>query len=117
MARLSTHVLDTHSGRPASGMVLRLEHNTATGWETILQTKTNADGRTDEPLLQIESLIVGTYRLTFNVGDYFREQGLVLTEPAFLEQVPVEFGLANETGNYHVPLLCTPWSYSTYRGS
>jgi len=117
MAKLSTHVLDTHSGKPASAMALRLERNTASGWQIIIHTKTNADGRTDEPLLQAESLITGKYRLTFNVGEYFRAQGLVLTEPAFLEEVPVEFGLANKTGNYHVPLLCTPWSYSTYRGS
>lgn len=117
MAKLSTHVLDTHSGYPAAGMTLRLERWVDDHWNVVLETVTNADGRTDAPLLQGDTLLTGRYRLTFGVGDYFRARGVPVARPAFLDQIPLEFGVAEPAGNYHVPLLCSPWSYSTYRGS
>ena len=119
MAKLSTHVLDTHSGRPAAGMSVRLDRRLAgpDAWTTVTETKTNNDGRTDRPLLEGETIPTGRYRLVFGVSDYFRGLGQTLPEPAFLEEVSLEFGLAEPAGSYHVPLVCTPWSYSTYRGS
>ncbi len=124
MARLSTHVLDIYSGRPATGMKLMLERKTNPSWEAaddewthLMAVTTNADGRTDQPLLQGETIDVGVYRLTFDVQAYFRSIGVNLVEPAFLMRVPLVFGVADPRGHYHVPLLCTPWSYSTYRGS
>ncbi|MEK9812557.1 MAG: hydroxyisourate hydrolase [Bordetella sp.] len=124
MARLSTHVLDTYSGRPATGMSLTLDRklDSSSGsldgdWERLLTLVTNADGRTDQPLLQGETIQVGIYRLTFDVQAYFQSIGANLAEPAFLMRVPLVFGVADPKGHYHVPLLCTPWSYSTYRGS
>ena len=124
MARLSTHVLDTYSGRPAAGMQVCLERQTvmaagtqAAAWEVLCTVTTNLDGRTDQPLLQADRLQTGIYRLTFQVAHYFKAQGLDLPEPAFLQEVPLVFGIADAQGHYHVPLLCSPWSYSTYRGS
>lgn len=119
MSRLSTHVLDVASGKPASGVAIELRRISAgTGaGEILLRTVTNADGRTDAPLLS-GPLQVGAYELVFQVGAYFRARGAVgLTEPAFLEEVPIRFGVADPDGHYHVPLLVSPWSYSTYRGS
>jgi 5-hydroxyisourate hydrolase len=126
MARLSTHVLDTYSGRPAAGMGLTLDRKLDSSsdsleesWERLMTLVTNADGRTDQPLLQGETIDVGVYRLTFDVQAYFQSIGANsnLVEPAFLTRVPIVFGVADPKGHYHVPLLCTPWSYSTYRGS
>ena len=119
MAKLSTHVLDTFSGRPAAGMSVRLDRrlDARDAWALVTQTQTNADGRTDRPLLEGETIPTGRYRLVFGVSDYFRGLGQNLPEPAFLEEVSLEFGLAEARGSYHVPLVCTPWSYSTYRGS
>ena len=124
MARLSTHVLDTHGGRPADGMQVCLERQTrsaegaqAAAWEVLCTVTTNADGRTDQPLLQADRLQTGLYRLTFQVANYFKAQGLDLPDPAFLQEVPLVFGIADAQGHYHVQLLCSPWSYSTYRGS
>jgi 5-hydroxyisourate hydrolase len=77
----------------------------------------NADGRADGPLLEADALVAGRYRLVFDVAGYFRGKGVQLPEPAFLGEVPLEFGIADASGHYHVPLLCSPWSYSTYRGS
>ncbi|MDX7950129.1 hydroxyisourate hydrolase [Lichenihabitans sp. Uapishka_5] len=118
MPRLSTHVLDTASGRPAAGVALVLSRFSDGRHRTVLlQTVTNADGRTDAPLLGGEALQPGLYELAFHVGDYFRQQGVVLPEPAFLDVVPIRFGIADPQGHYHVPLLVSPWSFSTYRGS
>lgn len=116
MSKLTTHVLDTHAGCPAAGMAYTLERRQTEGWITIARGQTNADGRTDQPLLQAEQWQRGQYRLTFGVGEYFRGRGVALTDPAFLEEVPLQFGLG-DSAHYHVPLLCSPWSYATYRGS
>ena len=118
MPRLSTHVLDTAAGRPAAGVALALHGIEPDGTRTRLaEARTNADGRTDAPLLQGEAFQVGTFEIEFRVGDYFRSQGVSLPEPAFLDVVPLRFGIADAQGHYHVPLLVSPWSYSTYRGS
>lgn len=111
--KLTTHVLDTAQGCPAAGMTIEL-------WrcDRLLKTSlTNADGRTNGPLLIDDELIVGGYELRFSVGDYFRQHFSQLPEPLFLETIPIQFGIADATAHYHVPLLCSPWSYSTYRGS
>ena len=108
--RLSTHVLDTGAGRPAPGVKIKL-HETGLSARALLQeTITNADGRTDAPLMAGEPLRIGTYELTFHIGDYFGKAG-------FLDIVPIRFSIAEPEGHYHVPLLATPWSYTTYRGS
>lgn len=117
MGRLSTHVLDTASGLPAAGVRIELSHRAADGWRLLKSVHTNADGRTDEPLLAGDALVPGTYLLRFHIGDYFRRAGVALPHPAFIDQVPLEFGIADSGGHYHVPLLASPWSYSTYRGS
>ena len=117
MGRLSTHVLDTVNGRPAAGVAITLDRLDADGSrERLAQLVTNADGRTDAPLLS-GTLMPGTYELTFAIGAYFRGLGTFLPEPAFLDLVPIRFGIAEAEGHYHVPLLASPWSYSTYRGS
>lgn len=118
MGHLSTHVLDTMNGCPAAGMKVTLELLAPEGARTIKTLTLNADGRNDGgPLLNAETMAVGRYRLTFAVAAYFREKGVDLPEPAFLDSVPLEFGIADAAGHYHVPLLVSPWSYSTYRGS
>lgn len=117
MGRLSTHVLDTVNGRPAAGVAITLERLHADGSrERLAQLVTNADGRTEAPLLS-GPLLPGTYELSFAIGAYFRSLGTTLPEPAFLDLVPIRFGIAEPEGHYHVPLLASPWSYSTYRGS
>ena len=117
MATLSTHVLDTSRGTPARGVVVDL-HILQNGVRQLIKTvTTNQDGRTDEPLLSAESVEPGVYELTFHAADYFRRAGTELTDPPFLDQVVVRFGIAGSAGNYHVPLLLAPYSYSTYRGS
>jgi 5-hydroxyisourate hydrolase len=118
MGRLSTHVLDTTRGRPAAAVeveVLRLEADG--GWRSLKKARTNVDGRTDEPLLAGPALVSGTYMLNFSVGDYFRGAGALASEPPFLDVVPLRFTIADPDANFHVPLIVTPWSYSTYRGS
>ena len=118
MARLSTHVLDTAHGRPAAGVAVRLQRLDAAGQATLVAShRTNRDGRTDAPLLSGDSIVTGRYRLSFDVADYFRGCGLALPEPPFLDVVQIDFGIADAAGDYHVPLLVSPWSYSTYRGS
>ena len=117
MAKLSTHVLDPHSGRPAAGVEIELHALEPGGARLIASARTNADGRTDRPLLEGAAVRRGRYRLVFHVGDYFRAQGVKLPDPAFVDVVPVDFGIAEDGGSYHVPLVCTPWSWSTYRGS
>jgi len=116
MGKLSTHVLDTSTGKPAINMRLQLVWLSGEVRRVLRDTKTNADGRTDAPLMS-GNLNVGTYELVFYLADYFKENGMELPNPPFLTQVPLRFGIADPDGNYHVPLLCSPWSYSTYRGS
>ncbi len=115
--RLSTHVLDTHVGKPAPGVRIRLFEVGASARGLIAEAVTNADGRTDRPLIGGEPLRCGTYEIEFSIGDYFRAKGVPAATPAFLDVVPIRFGVAEPEGHYHVPLLATPWSYSTYRGS
>jgi 5-hydroxyisourate hydrolase len=117
MAKLSTHVLDTAQGKPAKGLTLRLYRWQGTRCELIKTALTNLDGRAEAPLLEGESLIPGRYRLEFDVAPYFAQSGLALADIPFLDMVPLEFGIADASQNYHVPLLLSPWSYSTYRGS
>jgi 2-oxo-4-hydroxy-4-carboxy-5-ureidoimidazoline decarboxylase len=115
--RLSTHVLDTLSGKPAAGVKIELYEVGASASSKLLETVTNADGRTDKPLLGGAPLRMGTYEIRFHVGAYYAKAGVKLPQPAFLDVVPVRFAIAEPEGHYHVPLLVTPWSYSTYRGS
>ena len=115
---LSTHVLDTMHGCPAAGMQVAL-YATAGDQSTLVKQFTlNADGRNpDGPLYDNASLRTGSYRLTFDVAAYFRARGVKLPEPAFVDRVSIDFGVAHADQHYHVPLVCTPWTYSTYRGS
>jgi 5-hydroxyisourate hydrolase len=117
MGRLTTHVLDTAHGCPGAGIKLRLYAEDRSDAVLISEAETNADGRCDEPLLSGERLKAGRYRIDFEVGDYFRGKGAALPDPAFLETVSLRFGIADAGAHYHVPLLVSPWSYSTYRGS
>jgi len=117
MSRLSTHVLDTARGMPAAGVAITLYRVTPAGREQVLATRSNADGRTDGPLLSGDTMAVGTYELDFEAGAYFRALGDTLPQPAFVDRVTLRFGIADPNGHYHVPLLVSPWSYSTYRGS
>ena len=114
MPRLTTHVLDTASGKPAAG--LRVVLRRAGAPAVLSEAATNADGRLDKPLLDGEAFTPGVYEITFHAGDYFRAQGVTLAEPAFLDLVPVRFALT-EARDTHVPLLISPYGYSTYRGS
>jgi 5-hydroxyisourate hydrolase len=117
MGRLSTHVLDTAHGHPAGGMEISLWRLDGKERRHLKTIATNADGRTDEPLLAGGDFRPGTYELVFNVGEYFRSYSAPLPEPMFLSDVIVRFNVADASENYHVPLLVSPWSYSTYRGS
>ena len=117
MGRLTTHVLDTAHGQPAAGMSIEFAVREGAQWTLIKSLTTNADGRTDEPLLAADAMHTGEFQLVFHVGDYFRRVGVSLPRPAFLDQVPLLFGIADANAHYHVPLLCSPWAYSTYRGS
>jgi 5-hydroxyisourate hydrolase len=114
--RLTTHVLDTASGKPAAGLKIALYRVSGETHRKVKEVVTNADGRCDAPLLEGESFATGQYELVFFAGDYLRESGHQLPEPAFLDQVPIRFGMAEEA-HYHVPLLISPYGYSTYRGS
>ncbi len=118
MGRLTTHVLDTSRGLPAAGLhleVMFLEDNDAV--HPLKEVVTNADGRTDRPLLEGAEFTAGEYELRFHVGAYFRTLGLVLPDPPFLDVVSIRFGVANPDLHTHVPLLVSPYGYSTYRGS
>lgn len=115
--RLSTHVLDTSAGKPAAGMRIALYRLEAGQSRPAGEFVTNAQGRTDKPLLEGDTMLAGTYEIVFHVADYFRSGGGRLPEPPFLDLVPLRIGIADAAANYHVPLLCSPWSYSTYRGS
>ncbi|MER3554621.1 MAG: hydroxyisourate hydrolase [Meiothermus sp.] len=118
MARLSTHVLDLAAGKPATGMRLELFKLGAPGERVSLKaTTTNADGRTDEPLLSGDAIETGVYELVFQAAAYLRSQGHNLPEFPFLDEIILRFGIADPQGHYHVPLLLSPFGYSTYRGS
>lgn len=117
MGKLTTHVLDTARGRPGAGMAIALHRLEERGRSMLKQVMTNADGRCDQPLLEAETLLAGEYELEFHAGDYFRAAGVPLAEPPFLDVIVLRFGIADASQHYHVPLLVSPWSYSTYRGS
>ncbi len=118
MGHLSTHVLDTMNGCPAAGMAVKLQRVTGAPAETITAFTLNPDGRYDRgALLDAAAMAVGRYRLVFAVAAYFRARGVSLPEPAFIDEVQLDFGIADAGGDYHVPLLVSPWAYSTYRGS
>jgi 5-hydroxyisourate hydrolase len=115
MGRITTHVLDTAAGRPAAGLKVILTR--LDGTPTVLvETVTNADGRCDKPLLEGAAFAFGQYEIMFHVAGYFRARGLTLPDPPFLDQIPLRFGVT-EDAHYHVPLLVSPFAYSTYRGS
>lgn len=118
MTGLTTHVLDTALGKPAAGLAIdlfRIEGDVRTHLKTVT---TNSDGRVDGgPILIGDSFVAGIYELVFRAGDYLRASGVELPEPAFLDLVPIRFGIADTTAHYHVPLLISPYGYSTYRGS
>jgi 2-oxo-4-hydroxy-4-carboxy-5-ureidoimidazoline decarboxylase len=116
--RLSTHVLDTHSGRPAAGISVELMELSDLGEARVVtRTVTNSDGRTDQPLIGGRPVPIGRYQLTFSVGKYFAERQVPMSDPPFLDQIPLRFSVSESEGHLHVPLLVTPWSYATYRGS
>jgi len=115
MGRLTTHILDTAHGRPAAGVLIELRR--APVHEPVAIALSNADGRCDQPLLEGTLLLGGEYELLFHIGDYFRGLGIALADPPFLDRVSIRFGIASPDQHYHVPLLVSPWSYSTYRGS
>ena len=117
MGKLTTHVLDTMHGCPAAGMEVILYSQNGGELVRLKSVRLDPDGRADAPLLQGQDMLPGRYRLVFGVADYFKSLGAALPEPAFLGEVPIDFGVADAGSNYHVPLLVSPWSYSTYRGS
>jgi 2-oxo-4-hydroxy-4-carboxy-5-ureidoimidazoline decarboxylase len=116
--RLSTHVLDTNSGRPAARIAVELVELSELGSSRVVtRTITNADGRTDQPLIGGRPVPIGRYELTFNVAKYFAERHVPMSDPPFLDKIPLRFSVSEPEGHLHVPLLVTPWSYATYRGS
>jgi 2-oxo-4-hydroxy-4-carboxy-5-ureidoimidazoline decarboxylase len=116
--RLSTHVLDTHGGRPAAGIAVELVELSELGHSRVVtRAVTNADGRTDQPLIHGRPVPIGRYELTFGVGDYFAGRQVAVSDPPFLDSIPLRFSVSDPEGHLHVPLLVTPWSYATYRGS
>ncbi len=117
VGRLTTHVLDTMAGQPGADLTIELFRLDGARPALLKSVQTNADGRCDAPLLAGDDLVPGTYELVFHVGDYFRRLGVASSDPAFLDCVPVRFGIADGGQHYHVPLLISPYSYSTYRGS
>lgn len=114
---LTTHVLDTATGLPASGLRIVLYRLTGEARDKIVEMETNPDGRTDGPILPQDSFETGQYELVFHAGDYLRRTGNAGEEPLFLDQIPIRFGMADSEAHYHVPLLLSPYSFSTYRGS
>lgn len=117
MGRLTTHVLDTATGKPAAGLRVELFRLGVDGSPRIAEAVTNADGRCDEPLLEGAAFRAGTYELMFHCGEYLDATSAGLPSPKFLDTVPLRFGIADESAHYHVPLLLSPYGYSTYRGS
>jgi 5-hydroxyisourate hydrolase len=116
VGRLTTHVLDTSAGRPAAGLAITLRRAGKHG-TPLAQAVTNNDGRCDRPLLEGDTMSAGTYELVFEAGAYFDRLGVKLPDPKFLDQVVIRFGIADVRAHYHVPLLLSPFGYSTYRGS
>jgi 5-hydroxyisourate hydrolase len=117
MGKLSTHVLDTTQGKPGAGVGIELYVFDGDTRRLLKSAVTNLDGRCDAPLLEGETLRAGRYELVFAAGDYFAAQGVPMPDPRFIDRVTIAFGIADPAQNYHVPLVVTPWSYSTYRGS
>jgi len=118
LAGLTTHVLDIGQGAPAGAMRVELYELAGDGARNLVaDVATNADGRTDKPLIAANEARRGRFELVFHAGDYFRSQGAKLADPPFLDRVPIRFAIADPSAHYHVPLLVSPWSYSTYRGS
>jgi 2-oxo-4-hydroxy-4-carboxy-5-ureidoimidazoline decarboxylase len=116
--RLSTHVLDNNSGKPAEGIAVELVERSALGTSRVIaRAVTNADGRTDQPLIGGRPVPIGHYELIFSVGRYFKERNVPLSDPPFLDDIALRFAVSDPEGHLHVPLLVTPWSYATYRGS
>jgi 2-oxo-4-hydroxy-4-carboxy-5-ureidoimidazoline decarboxylase len=116
--RLSTHVLDTHGGKPAAGIAVELTELSDLGESRVVaRAVTNSDGRTDQPLISGRPVPIGRYELAFHVGAYFADRGVPLSDPPFLDRIPLQFAVSDPEGHLHVPLLVTPWSYATYRGS
>ncbi len=116
MGRLTTHVLDTARGRPGAGMKVEL-YRSGPERRLLKSVETNGDGRCEEPLMEGADFRTGVYELVFHAGSYFAAAGVELPDPPFVDQVVLRFGIAEPGGHYHVPLLVSPWSYSTYRGS
>ncbi|HEY5807513.1 MAG TPA: hydroxyisourate hydrolase [Povalibacter sp.] len=116
MSKLTTHVLDTHSGLPAAGLRIELHELVQSATRLVSAQTTGSDGRCPTPLMEGSAFRTGRYMLTFHVADYFRGRGVPLADPPFIENAVIHFGVAADQ-NYHVPLLVTPWSYSVYRGS
>ena len=117
MGRLTTHVLDTARGKPAAGVKIVLYRVSDAGRAPIGETVTNADGRSDAPMLQGAEFTIGSYELVFHAGDYLRATGQATGDVLFLDQIPIRFGVPDAGQHYHVPLLISPFAYSTYRGS
>ena len=118
MGHLSTHILDTVAGGPAEGVAVELYRIGRDGRRDLVKgVRTNVDGRANAPLLAPDEMAVGAYELIFHVGEYFRATKAKMSDPPFLDIIPLRFHIADADAHYHVPLLCTPWSYSTYRGS
>jgi len=118
MAGLTTHVLDITLGGPAEGVRVELyELSLGGGRALVADVRTNYDGRTDKPLISATDARVGSFELVFHAGEYFRRQGAKTADPPFLDLIPLRFAVADPKAHYHVPLLVSPWSYSTYRGS
>lgn len=116
MGYLTTHVLDTANGCPAAGVRVEL-YRLDTSRALLIQSETNQDGRLNQPLLEKEKFITGHYELIFYAGDYFAQRNTDIADPPFVDEVVLRFGIADSEQHYHVPLLVSPWSYSTYRGS
>jgi len=114
---LTTHVLDTAKGEPVEGMKVELYRISPDGWKHLATKVTNKDGRTDGPLMTVDQFEIGQYELLFYAGDYLSRIGVPMESPRFLNEIPIRFGISDESRHYHVPLLLSPFGYSTYRGS
>ncbi|WP_169570226.1 hydroxyisourate hydrolase [Sneathiella limimaris] len=117
MGKLTTHILDTSAGKPGKDVTIQLYFLNGDSWDLVKETVSNSDGRCDEPLLEGSALKAGQYELVFHAGSYFDAAGMDLPEPKFLDEIVLRFGVPDTSEHYHVPLLMSPYSYSTYRGS